>query len=89
MNEFFAFLSLFIALAIMFVFAYWIDNIHLKLIIKQYNKTHTNDIKDYKKSSIKDMNKQYLEWYISMFARDSDGISLWDRFREWSDNSEK
>lgn len=85
MNEFLAFLSLFIALGIMIPFAYWLDKMRLKRLIKQYNKSHPWDTKDFKKSTPKDMSKQLIEWQISMFAKNSDGYSHWEKFGEWSE----
>lgn len=84
MNEFLAFLSLFITIGIMIPFVYWLDKMRLKRLIKQYNKVHPWDIKDFKKSTLKDMNKQFIEWQISMFAKNSDGYSQWEKFEEWS-----
>jgi hypothetical protein len=89
MNEFLAFLSLIIAFAIMVFLVCWIDNMRFKRIIKQYNKTHPHDLKDYEKSSISDMYKQYLEFYIFMFAKNSDGISLWQNIKTGVNNYEK
>lgn len=89
MNEFFAFLSLFIALAVMLLFAYWIDKKRLERMIKRYNKRFNANLY----TSFKDMKRlhvQYDEWFVAMFVPDKESkMSYWERvgcLEGWNDD---
>lgn len=64
--------------------ASFIEIRNLRSRIKAYNKTHPNDLKDVKKTTPASINKQFLDWEISMFAKCPNGYSLFEQYeRDW------
>lgn len=79
------FLGLFIVLLGFLLFSIVYDRMRLVSLLKKYNKRHPDRQTDIKKTNVFKMNKQYHDWFFSMFAVSSqDGKSQYEKFLEWN-----
>lgn len=80
------FLGLIIVLLSFLLFSIIFDRIRLVSLLKKYNKRHPDRKIDIKKTNVINLNKEYNDWFFSMFGvSERDGESAYKQFFDSSE----